>query len=97
EPLDLVALRLACDPILGQHDFASFCRAPRDSRRPAPDRLVRKVVDARWHDLGDGLLRFDVRASSFCQQMVRSLVGTMVEMGTSRMRAGEMSSILGAR
>ncbi len=94
EPLDLAALRLACDPIIGEHDFSSFCRVP---KRIPDASLVRLVYDARWHDLGDGLLRFDIDASSFCQQMVRALVGTMVSMGLGRQRAGEMAGILRAR
>jgi len=94
EPLDLAALRLACDPVIGEHDFSSFCRRPRDDPEAA---LVRRVIEARWVDLGDGLLRFDVAASSFCQQMVRALTGTMVAMGMGKRRAGEMSGILRAR
>jgi len=94
EPLDLSALRLACDPIIGEHDFSSFCRVP---KRIPDASLVRVVNDAAWHDLGDGILRFDIEASSFCQQMVRALVGTMVPMGLGRQRAGEMASVLRAR
>ena len=58
---------------------------------------MRVVRDARWLDLGDGVLRFDIEASAFCHQMVRSLVGTMVAVGRGRRRAGEMSAILRAR
>ena len=94
EPLDLSALRLACDPLIGEHDFSSFCRMP---RRIPDASLVRRVYDARWHDLGGGVLRFDIDASSFCQQMVRAIVGTMVPMGLGRQRAGEMAGILRAR
>jgi len=93
-PLDLSALRLACDPLIGEHDFSSFCRVP---KRIPDASLVRLVYDARWLDLGDGLLRFDIDASSFCQQMVRAIVGTMVPMGLGRRRAGEMAAILRAR
>ena len=91
EPLDLGALRLACDPLLGEHDFTSFCRAPRGVENYS---LVRRVTEARWTGLGDGLLRFEIEAGSFCQQMVRAVVGTMILMGTGRRRAGEMRSIL---
>ncbi len=94
ETLDLSVLRLACDPLIGEHDFSSFCRAP---RRVPDASLVRRVYDARWHDLGDGLLRFDIDATSFCQQMVRALVGTMVPMGLGKRQAGEMAGILRAR
>jgi len=94
EPLDLAALRLACDPIIGEHDFSSFCRVP---RRDPGATLVRRVIDARWLDLGDGLLRFDIAASSFCHQMVRALTGTMVTMGLGKRRPGEMAGVLRAR
>ena len=94
DPLDLAAMRLACDPILGEHDFSSFSRRPRGDQ---PASMVRRVLDARWDDLGDGVLRFEITASSFCHQMVRGIVGTMVDMGRGRRRAGEMASILRAR
>lgn len=94
EPLDVAALRLGCDPLIGAHDFAAFCRRPKVPAGGEPASLVRRVLDARWRDLGDGLLRFDIEAGSFCHQMVRSVVGTLVEMGTGRKRAGDMRSIL---
>ncbi|MDQ6838433.1 MAG: tRNA pseudouridine(38-40) synthase TruA [Actinomycetota bacterium] len=90
-PLDLAAMRLGCDPLFGEHDFSSFCR------RPPSGSLVRVVRDVRWEDLGHGILRFEIEASSFCQQMVRSLVGTLTDMGLGRRRAGEMSGILRSR
>lgn len=93
DPLDVRSMELACDPLLGEHDWASFCR-----RAPDGDTtLVRVVRDARWVDLGDGLLRFDVEASAFCHQMVRSLVGTLVAVGRGAKRAGDMAWILRAR
>lgn len=92
-PLDLAAMRLACDPLYGEHDFSSFCRRP-----PVPDpSLVRIVRDARWVDLGEGMLRFEIEASSFCHQMVRSVVGTLVEIGTGKKKAGQMAGIIRAR
>jgi tRNA pseudouridine38-40 synthase len=87
-PLDVPAMRLASDPLIGEHDFASFCRKDNDGS------LVRRVLDAEWVDLGDGLLRFDITATSFCQQMVRSIVGTLVDVGIGRRRAGEVAGIL---
>jgi tRNA pseudouridine38-40 synthase len=94
EPLDLNALRLGCDPLIGLHDFTSFCRRPRGADEPV---MERRVLDARWRDLGDGVLRFDIEASAFCQQMVRSITGTLVDMGRGRRRPGEMAGIVRAR
>ena len=44
-----------------------------------------------------GLLRFEIRANAFCHQMVRSIVGTMVEAGSGRLHAGDVRGILLAR
>ena len=93
--LDLVSLRLACDPLLGEHDFTSFCRRPRKAAEDVS--MVRRVIDARWVVVGDDLLRFDIEASSFCHQMVRAVVGLMVAVGTGGRRAGEVASVLRAR
>jgi len=94
DELSIRALRLSCDPIFGEHDFSSFCRLP---KRDLGASLVRRVDDARWIDLGDGRLRFEIEASSFCHQMVRSLVGTMIEVGRGKRAAGEMAGVLRAR
>jgi len=90
EPLDLAAMRLACDAFHGEHDFSSFCRRP-----PVPGAsLVRVVRDARWLESDPGILRFEIEASSFCHQMVRSIVGIMIEVGLGQRKAGEMTGII---
>jgi tRNA pseudouridine38-40 synthase len=92
-PLDLRAMQLACDPLIGEHDFSSFCRKPPDGDAV----LVRRVRQADWLRLEGELVRFDVEASAFCHQMVRSLVGTMVDVGTGKKKAGDMAWIVRAR
>ena len=95
-PVDLAAMRLACDPLFGEHDFSSFCRKPKLPEGVAFS-MVRRVIDARWLDLGDGILRFDIEATAFCQQMVRAIVGTLVDVGVGKKRAGDMTSIIRAK
>jgi len=102
EPLDAATMNAACAHVIGQHDFSSFCRRPRP--RPEPDTgqatevsLVRRVDSARWLDLGDGLLRFDIAGSAFCHQMVRSIVGFMVAVGSGKRQAEELPDVLAAR
>ncbi len=89
DPLDLRALRLAADPFVGSHDFASFCR-----KGPPGSATVRNVMSSRWVDEGDGVLRYEIRASAFCWQMVRSIVGTLVEVGTGERKPGDLMAIL---
>ena len=96
-PLDLRAMQLASDAFIGEHDFSAFCRRPKQSgpSKDAPEpSMKRRVISARWRDTGDGMLHFEIRANAFCQQMVRSIVGTLVEVGMHRRRAGEMTGIL---
>ena len=92
-PLQLELLALACDPFLGEHDFAAFCRRPKPTTGGSRS-LVRRVTDARWTDLGDGVLRFEITAGAFCHQMVRSVVGTMVSAGHGQVKAGDIRGIL---
>ena len=91
DPLDLGSMRTASDVLLGSHDFRSFCRRPPGTDASEP--IVRRVTRATWsvdpdreaQDAGQGrLLRFDIAASSFCHQMVRSLVAARVEVGRGR-------------
>jgi tRNA pseudouridine38-40 synthase len=90
-PLDLHALVLACDPLIGEHDFTSFCK------RPLKGGTRRRVIDASWEDAGDGVLHFWIEANAFCHQMVRSIVGTVVEAGLIRKHAGDIMAIMAAQ
>jgi tRNA pseudouridine38-40 synthase len=94
EPLTPELLELACDPFLGEHDFSAFCRRPKTPPGSEPASLVREVLRAEWSALGDGLLRFEIEATAFCHQMVRSIVGTVVAAGHGRIRAGDIRGIL---
>lgn len=96
-PLDLAAMRLACDPILGEQDFSSFCRRPKVKDGGTPVSLARRVDRATWHEIGDGILEFRIEGSAFCHQMVRSLVGFHVAVGKGKRSAGELRSVLAAR
>ncbi len=113
QPLDLRAMRLAADPLIGEHDFSSFCRRPKDPQG-AEKSLVRRVIDAHWNEVevdvvedldkvedldevGLHVLRFEIEATAFCHQMVRSITGTLVDVGLGRLRAGDVSGILRAR
>jgi tRNA pseudouridine38-40 synthase len=88
EPLDLALLRLAADPFVGEHDFAAFCR------RSQSGTTVRRVLESRWHAPEGGILSYEIRARAFCWQMVRAIVGTLVEAGSGRRRPGDVLGTL---
>jgi tRNA pseudouridine38-40 synthase len=92
DALDLRALQLAADPFIGDHDFSSFCR-----KGPEGSTTNRTVFESTWVDEGDGVLRYEIRAAAFCWQMVRSIVGTLVEVGVGKRRPGEMMGVINAR
>ncbi len=100
-PLDMRAMQSAADALLGEHDFRAFCRRVPGTEPGTP--ISRRVLDARLSEvplrpgeLGPGarLLRFDIAATSFCHQMVRSVVGTLVEVGRGRRRASDVNWLL---
>ena len=101
EPLSLPVLRLACDPLLGEHDFSTFCRRPKAAPNQPEPSMTRRVMVARWsevpNDYGAAILRFEIRANAFCQQMVRAIVGTLVDVGSGKRHAGEIRGMLLAR
>jgi len=97
QPLNLWAMQLACDPLIGEHDFSAFCRKPKVAEGAAAPSMRRRVLSATWHEVPDdraGLLRFEIRANAFCHQMVRSIVGTLVDVGLGRLTAGDIRPIM---
>ena len=89
DALDLDAMNAAAQQLIGEHDFASFCRAP------ASGGTVRRVLEARWA-ADPPLVVLRIRANAFCHQMVRSMVGFMVEVGRGRRRAEETAAVIAA-
>jgi tRNA pseudouridine38-40 synthase len=87
--LDLGAMNEAARHLVGEHDFASFCR------RAEGRSTVRDLRTVAWRRDRD-VLDFDVTASSFCHQMVRSLVALGVDVGRGRVAAGDVPAILAA-
>lgn len=84
QPLSLPLMNLACDALHGEQDFAAFCRRPDRPEGEPPASMNRYVFSAAWTDEGDGILVFEIRANAFCHQMVRSLVGFLVDVGARR-------------
>jgi tRNA pseudouridine38-40 synthase len=77
-PLDEERLAEAANLLLGEHDFRAF--TPTETQHEV---LKRNVLAAAWHRRGD-TLEFEITADSFLRHMVRTLVGTMLEMPPER-------------
>ncbi|MHB1137848.1 MAG: tRNA pseudouridine(38-40) synthase TruA [Microthrixaceae bacterium] len=97
-PLDPDAMSEAARSLLGVHDFSAFCRRPRSTPNAT---LVRRLLQAEWVrepaiDGRPALLRFDISATAFCHQMVRSIVGTLVDVGRGKLQVDDVARILDA-
>lgn len=93
DSLDLKAMKKATRYFLGENDFSSFCRKPDNEDKS----LIRFVMNAGWEVQDNNLLRFHIRANSFCQQMVRSIVGTLVDVGRGNKSPKDMEAIFAAK
>lgn len=74
-PLDLAAMNDAAERLLGEHDFAAFCR-----RREGAT-TVRALCRLDWERDGDGVAVATIVADAFCHNMVRALVGALIAVG----------------
>ena len=96
--LDLAAMNTGAEALVGDHDFSSFCRRPKPGPGYAEPSMKRTLQAAHWYRLdATPRLRFEVTASSFCHQMVRSIVGTLVDVGLGRLNPASIPVILEAR
>ncbi len=89
--LDVAAMNEAAGHLVGDHDFSSFGRVP------DPEATARRnLFELRCRRDGS-LIRVRARANAFIQQMVRSVVGTMIQVGEQRRSPDELPSILAAK
>lgn len=89
--LDLATMNEAARRLLGEQDFAAFCR------RRTGATTIRSLLDLRWERDGAGLAVATVRADAFCHHMVRSLVGCLIAVGEGRQPGSWPLEVLTAR
>lgn len=88
--LDAPAMDAAAAFFVGEHDFASLCRRAGDA---STVRLVRSAFWEGW----ETSVEYRVEASSFCHQMVRSMVAICVDVGRGKIEVDRVGEILSAR
>ncbi|HWS38226.1 MAG TPA: tRNA pseudouridine(38-40) synthase TruA [Actinoplanes sp.] len=77
-PLDLDRLNAGAAGLVGEHNFAAFCK------RKEHATTIRAITRLDWRRDPDGICVATVQADAFCQAMVRSLVGAMLTVGDGR-------------
>jgi len=92
QKLNLSSMRKATGYLVGEHDFSAF----RSTGTPTHT-AVRKVIRAQWKRGRRGLLAFEIEGSGFLKQMVRAIVGTLVEVGKGKIDPEGFREILEAK
>ncbi len=90
-PLDLDAMRQAAGLLLGRHDFSSFQGHPTDTKDPLCHLERLEIFEE------GALVRLVFVADRFLKQMVRAIVGTLVEVGQGKRPPQAMRDILAAK
>ncbi len=91
-PLERKAMQEGAQLLVGEKNFASFQAADADTGNP-----VREVFRADWFDDRSPFLCLAIEANGFLKQMVRNIVGTLVDMGRGKISKEEFKRILEAR
>jgi tRNA pseudouridine38-40 synthase len=91
EPLDVDAMNEAVGHFVGHHDFSSFGRIP--NPEASPERTLYELHCMR----DDDVVRIWARANAFIHQMVRSLAGTLLQVGEGRRDPDDMVAALAAK
>lgn len=89
--LDFEAMNKAALMLLGEQDFASFCRTHTDVKTTICD-----VKEARWVRENETEAYFVIRANRFLRNMVRAVVGTLFEVGRGKMSEEEFGAVIAA-
>jgi tRNA pseudouridine38-40 synthase len=76
--LDLAAMNAAAAGLLGEHDFAAFCRAREGAT------AIRSLTTLHWDRAEGGLAVATVQADAFCHNQVRAMVGALLAVGDGR-------------
>ncbi len=77
-PLDLTRMNAAASALVGEHDFAAYCR------RRVGATTVRRLLRLDWARNPRSLAVATVVANAFCHNMVRALVGALLAVGDGR-------------
>lgn len=90
-PLDVARMNEAAEALLGEQDFTSFAKLNSNNKTN-----ICRVVAARWSE-GHGRLCFTIRADRFLRNMVRAIVGTLVDVGRGRYTPEDFRAIIASR
>lgn len=93
-PLDLEKMKQAAAAFIGEHDFSAFCNYRKNLNYPHKRRLLEAIEISYTHP---ERLVFEITGNQFLYKMVRTLVGTLVEVGKGKRQPREIPLILSSK
>ncbi len=87
--LDLEKMNQAGEILMKYSDFESFSKTGSDNKT-----TICKVSEAKWEQINAHQLRFTITADRFLRNMVRAVVGTLVEVGLGKMTLEEFEAVI---
>lgn len=87
--LDFELMNTAADVLKEYDDFGAFCKSHSDVKT-----TLCTIYEAQWHRQADGSWYFEITANRFLRNMVRAVVGTLVEVGRHRMSLEEFRRVI---
>jgi tRNA pseudouridine38-40 synthase len=90
-PLDLDGMKFSCASLLGSKDFTCFSKLHTQTSNNICD-----IKHATWQEL-DNKLIFTITADRFLRNMVRAIVGTLIEIGQGKLKSADMKSIIDSK
>jgi tRNA pseudouridine38-40 synthase len=92
-PLDVEAMDEAAQELVGERDFKSFCKASSAEGKPTC-RFVRECRVTRGRELGEDVVNIDIAGNAFLHSMVRTVAGTLVDVGQGRREPSWVADVL---
>lgn len=95
-PLDVASMQRAARLLEGEHDFKSFCKAA-SAQGKSTCRHVESIDFFEEEVLGERCLTMQIIGNAFLHSMVRTIMGTLVQVGSGRKQPGWVQEVLNAR
>lgn len=90
--VDVEKMNQACQYLIGEHDFQSFV-----ARKSGKTNFVRTIFDAKIERLSENEYQFKITGNGFLYNMVRIIMGTLINVGLSKIQVSDMEKIIQAK
>ncbi len=88
DSLDIEKMNIASKEFIGTYDFVAFCKHAKDK-----DNTIRTIHDAKVYK-NNGLIYFEITGNGFLHNMVRTIMGTLIDVGSGKINNSDVKTII---